>query len=1442
MKTVYLLLIFLLSASVHLYSQDLTADFSADQQEGCDELAVNFTDRSSFPDEVSYFWDFGNGQTSTLQNPAAVYTQAGSYTVTLTITDGTNSDTETKANFIVVHNGPQAFFSTSGDTIGCAPYLVSFSDNSIPGDVPIETRLFDFGDGNYSDDENPSHSYIVQNHYSPVLTITDENGCSDYYRLDNRFKVFNPQADFSVSLDNSCNGTAVAQFINLSEASAPVNYDWAFGDGQGASEANPVHAYNLPGSFDVSLNIIDSAGCSNSLSKIDFVDVQQTHAEFELLNDTVCPGEQVRFINRSVMADEYYWDFADGSSSSAVNPSHIFLTSGDYSVVLSVISNEGCTDSFAINVHVQNVIADFQQETDFACSLPIELSLKNASQNSDSLFWYLDDELVSQAENPSFNYTKQGIFDITLIVKSRYGCSDTLVRESAVEIALPRAYFTPNDLMNPSGLKGCVPVDVNLQYAGSYNTEKDSVTSYYWNFGDGTSSMLKNPSHLYPNVGRYMISLTVTTARGCTSTYYAQAQTGTPQYPDFDKLNPDTVCASEEVAFKDLSVDQDKINSWLWRFGDKKQSPYQNPTHFYTDTGYMDVQLSVYHNGCRTDTIKENFIYIKGPYANMHIEKRCEAPFWIQFQAKIMAAESYYWDFGDGSATVYNEDNVIHNYSGTGDYSARLVLENISSGCEYEVETNLKIRNLITEFSVPSEPVCVGENISFSGENSQDISFFMYDDLKGLYLWDFGDGSPKVMTEEPITHRYTAGGIYQVSLTVQDINGCQRTLSKSVRVFQPRADFEIVSQTGCMPLGVKFEHTGVSDTLISEYLWDFGDGNTSDESHPKHTYTEFGIYTVSLQVVDRIGCSAVLSRDSTVASFQPVSNFSAQGTQICKGDETQFTAISAPDIVGWEWDFGDGMGSDDKNPTHVYADSGRYDVSLRVTDVRGCSDIRERPRFVAVQNYPSAAFTAAQQDFVCYPAEVDLHSSEDRQFVSEWFWNFGDGQVSVLPNPFHTYTQPGSYDVSLTLSSSFGCESSHTESDFIEVDGPTAEICAPDTACRYAPVLFTFENASGVYDWEWVFNDGSAELSDSATHTFGTFGPQINYLQLRADENGTCDKIIIDTLYIRYFEATIETEDGFSACMPYRAEFQNLGESVVQAQWDFGTGNGSTDLMPEHLYSEAGSYNPQVIAEDTYGCLDTAYAEITVWPLPEISVSTDTTICAGSSATLFAGGALEYEWFPFIDLSDNSGDQTEAFPPHSRMYFVRGTDENGCTNQLSTYITVIPVPEICISDTSIVIGDTVSIGYASDAFASYAWYSSSYIENPEWGVISVSPQETTMYEWVALDTAGCFEYTKKIQVYVEKLYTLDMPDAFSPNDDGINDVLYVKGFGIDELISFEIFNRFGESIFFSSDINHGWNGKQAAKSEPIETYKYFVAARMLNGEIKQMSGSVKLLK
>jgi gliding motility-associated-like protein len=1198
------------------------ASFIADHYSGCDNVTVHFTDMSV--GATSWQWNFGNGNTSTDQNPNAQYNTVGTFLVTLTINGG-SSFTDT----IHVYQSPTASFTIDNDTT-CIGHEFTFTSTSVPGTGTLATYEWSFGDGQQDVGTNSTipHTYTLSGSFSVNLTVYDIYTCYAASPPQNIYVAPAPVSSFTTSPPFSCTVPVNVNFVNNNTSSNA--YQWTFGDtASGSSDTSylitpPSHTYSTSGSYTVMLLAI-TGNCIDTSTYI--FNATSITASYSTQADTVCRYDTVFFTNTSSPAPGLVsWNFGDPASgiyntSALIDDYHIFANSGWHTITMIADIGNGCNDTIVDSIYVlpQPVFSLFTTDDSTRCNVPVTIHFQSTGDNDiNQWHWDFGDGGITDTsvlQNPNYTYNGFGTYDIQLIATNNFGCSDTITHFSYIQIQPPSVLITtPVD-------SGCANTDQFTFNATSTNVAGDTTTTYAWDFGDGTS-INNGPTvtHTYTQCSVYDVSVTITTSGGCTATTTRQAliKTGFPPTADFT-WQPSVMCYNDTTEFFDNSTANGcPITGWYWDFGSNEE----DPIHVFPDTGIYDVTHVAYSNGCPDSITKQQIITIHPPKAIFTFYYNCANPYSVQFYDTSHGDELVVWNFGDGVTDATNAQAIVHTFTSTGQYQVMLHAYNFTYGCDDSTTSTINIYDPDANIVVANATGCYPFTANFDGSTSQDAQF---------YSWNFGDpasGPLNTSVSSTPVHTFNSPGFYTVSLTITDPHGCLDSTTFVVHAVGPIASFTSPDTTGCRPFATTFNSTSTPEgSAIVQYYWNFNypgltdlDTNTSGSSG--FTYPNSGYYAVQLTVEDANGCRDSIVNDSLIFVSFPIPSFQAD-TFICDSISNQFTVNVGGALlpIEYEWDFGDGSapvvntGQGVSNTvSHTYFTNDIvFNIQVRVTDANGCDTTISQ----AIQVLrPSTEYVLLDSE-ICVKTLAKFYSANDDSIFA-WLWE-PDGPLgytgqSDQDTAIFGFTVPGSYGLTVTVTNP-GCTVTKHYDNILFLDGPLAFFTFPPTThCPPVDITFTSHLVNGsAYEYiQWDFGDGQIGTTPSPdsviTHTYyavGTYIPsaQIAYqlpngsICTRADTNITgAQVVILNVLDVDITQDTILITEGMSDTLT-SVLTPIINDPPYSYAWNIYPGMDPLSIynITSAIYnSTEGDTAVILVVTDNSGCeaRDTVYIEV----------------------------------------------------------------------------------------------------------------------------------------------------------------------------------------------------------------------------------------------------------
>lgn len=987
-----------------------------------------------------------------------------------------------------------------------------------------------------------------------------------------------PVADFGSDVREGC-APLVVNFFDNSDGN-PTQWFWSFPGGipSTSTQQNPSVTYPDPGYYEVTLVATNNLG-SSTVTKSNYITV----IGFEPLDIIlVQDGGTVSFINNADPSNLYFWDFGDGTTSNDYSPVHTYDASGEVTITVQGIGECGTQTLTFTTIIILPITADFFGDITEGCS-PLEVQFINLSSDEATNFqWHFEGGNPSNSSlyNPLVLYNTPGVYTVTLTAINIYTFD---IKEEIGYIIVNAAPIADFEILQ------------NEAFISTINNSQFGDT-YFWNFGDGTTSLDFEPVKTYTESGVYTVTLQVTNSCGTdTHTFEVTVNLGVTAAFNFDMAGE---CAPLTVQYSDQSIGE--VDTYLWSFpgGTPNTSTIANPVVVYTSPGIYSASLTVSNSNNDSDQIiLTDIIEVKGfPVADIDFEQNEET---VILTNNSLNFTSVAYSMGDG--TVYNDMNqVVHIYSGPGDYTITVTLSNECGISEQTFIVNIaEDINAFFDFDITGEcaPVLVQYNNLSTGENL-------------TYAWSFPGGTPSGSTLENPVISYNQQGTFSATLTVNDGSETSTyTINNAISV-------------NVLPvIDIAYSKIGNTVTLVnnssffSMVTYDFGDGTLIiNQPSATHTYEEEGSYTIIVTVSNACGEAEEIFNNILV-QFPSVADFEVQAASGCVPFTANFQNLSSDNTVSFIWNFEGGSPSVStlENPVVVYNTSGIFDVQL-ISIAPGGNDTLLMEDYITVGILPDAFFTFNRSGLT-----VNFFNQTD--FGNSYIWSFGDGNISTEENPVHIYTEEGIYSVRLIVTNECGSDTIIRNVNLFNIPNSGFQVSS-QSGC--IPFEVQFENLTeGEADsYLWFFPGGVPATSTEENPVVNYFSEGIYDVTLISTNAVGADTLIfpnfISAFLTPQFDVTVNLV-GFTATL----STTELIEYTYS--WIFEGGiekNGSTVI---HTFSNPGTYIVDLVITGPCG----TFAESVEVILNENAPVTNFSTSGGGTA-----GCTPFE-VSFTDMSTN---------------------------------------------------------------------------------------------------------------------------------------------------------------------------------------------------------------
>jgi len=1197
-------------------------------------------------------------------------------------------------------------------------------------------------------------------------------------------------------------------FANVNNA-APVP------DSSFVRDGRTLYVYKMPnttsfsavGTFPISVFATNptSDGCSG-INQIDY-DVEVFPKPFADWNSvqTGCVGDSVSFFDATNglgrPTAKWKWEFGDNTVDSVKNPKKKFATAGTFNVHLLAITDVGCFADTTKPITISNPpIAKFGVSTLNCPGTSITFTDSSTiSAGGTIVKFYWDDgnghmDSVTSNSPRTFTYPSAGTYVVKLYVKSSTGCVSNLFTYNLVVHAKPVVDFTMPSI--------CLPEAGQFFDQTTIADGTQGQLHYSWNFGDGGTDTVKNPVHIYASAVSFPVKLIVTSVFGCI----------------------------------------DSASKSITTVHEKPIAGFTAPTEV-----------------CLRDTIT-----VATAYGST-----------TQFPTKI------YFDYGDG--TIDSVGGRQHLYMAAGTYTIKhYYLTNF--GCRSDTATKTITVNAlpIAQF-ITSAPSCETKGVTITDQSIPGAGNITN------WFWSFGDATiSNNLNGNPFQHVYAAAGTYQIKLFVSTNKGCKAdTLTKTITINeQPKAAFILpeVCLSDAYAVFTDSSYIAGGSAASFTYAWNFGDANatianpnTSTLKNPQHKYSATGTYQIKLTVTSNKGCSDTLTKQLVVNGDIPVSNFNIlNSNSLCSNipvtienkSTVNFGVVTKTEVY-WDWANNPAVIDVDNTPVANKTYSHQYPnfqtpitktVQIRFLAYSGGVCVDDSIKTITLNASPKVVFGATPGICLGAAAQTIAGAIETSGLPGTYTYTGTGINASNLFDP--TISGAGTFSIKYLYVSNAGCKDSVTGTQTVW-PRPIADFMVSSPTCEKQAITFTDQSIpsfGAIKQWKWQFGDATVQTNNSAvpfTHVYNAVATYAAGLQVVTDSGcislTTPKAVIVHPLPVVNFSVPAICLPPGTATFVNSSSIADASESQFTQLWNFGetasAANTSTAKDGVHNYTTGGPFQVTLTTTSKDGCVTTktqTLTDISAQPKAAFDILPPF-VCLGDAITFtdlttFNNQTLnEWHW----DFGDN---RTSTLQNTTHTYSSAGNfqvkmfakSNKGCLSDTAVkQVIIYPYPVVNAGPDQFVLegGQAQLMATVTGASGySYLWTPATYLNIDSVLQPITKPISDINYHLEVTAAGGC---SRGDDVFVKVLLAPVIPNAFSPNKDGINDVWNIQYLNSYPGATIQIFDRYGKLVFSSVGYTKPFDGKLNGTDLAVGVYYYVVDPK--NGR-RPMTGSLTLLR
>ncbi|WP_340153605.1 PKD domain-containing protein [uncultured Marivirga sp.] len=1023
--------------------------------------AIQFTNLSTGANITGFQWDFGNGESSTDENPQAIYDIPGNYTVELTVSNASGCENTTVQSIQLFDQIVDSVMAT--EAIENLPFELSIDWRDDFDSTQNLTYQWEI-DGEIQTSETAEYT-LAEGVYSVNLEIISAGTCIFYADRTIEVKFSEkPSPDFNLS-DEIC----LDEQFELGNISVNADsYEWDFCPGEFSSVPNDEKYVSISGLslgenlqiyqedfYSDSIYVFVASGGGN-LYKSRISKSTEIAPSFEAINFSGASFSRPIDFSVVRLGENYYGYLIDFNTSfvhefdfgSSLRNDPTISNLGDFSSLNDPYSLKAVNDQGNIKLLVSNLGANYltiieRQEngtytsSDLATGSNQGWGLDVIKVNNN---WWIavsyrslnQVRLLDQGNSIDVNINSNTILSngdtqgptsvsfetegdsISLFVKStnnglmRFKYFDDLTQSPDFQL------YGNLESLNSSFRGFTFFKDKQSAWNGLMVRSTSEIRRIQFNqecYSPHPISFEESPVPFFSQPGTYPITLTATHPNGNTASITKEITVTENQAPDIAFTTGDNLCIANAVEFESQSTAE--LNSYQWDFGDGEISTEANPNHTFATAGTYAVKLSVSDTSGCSNLFVDSVQVFEQPVPDFQASAQgsvcSQKPIVFDNLTTLPTEATFFWEFGDGNTST--EENPEHIYQEAGEY---IVIQSINmAGCEVEKTDTISVNpGPIVAFQTANN--CLGEILQF--ENTSQGDFLE------SFQWDFGDGTQSTQTNP--SHLYDTAGTYNVQLTALTSNGCDFTISQDVNI-QPLASVAFEAEVACANQPVQFsEQVNIAVSNITDYFWDFGVSGTqtdvSAEANPTFAFPASGSYNVRLQVSTSDGCTTDTTQTIMVNAL-PQPDFEFENS--CINESRLFTPQNSANITAHFWELQNAQGeilqsSQSENFAYLFSKAGNYQLTYRQENENLCSNAITKSFTINELPEPDFAWgTACAGEAVEFENLTDLNGNN----LKKYNWSIDGEVISTDARPQYVFENSGDYLLSLQVETQGGC-------------------------------------------------------------------------------------------------------------------------------------------------------------------------------------------------------------------------------------------------------------------------------------------------------------------------------------------------------------------------------------------------------------------------------------